>query len=150
MSTPTAELDEAIATLQEELTFVPPTLALGLIDSFQQQVQNLGLSEIASNLSALKQLLTSGSATGSDIGQVLVQLGSQTTSTASGADASVSSKLQQLGQLLNEAGNSLLETTRTNDPGSQQGKRILSIRSKIPGFIENNCNKLRLIEKGLS
>lgn len=113
------ELDSAIATLQEGLTFVPPTKALGLIDSFQQQVQNLGNSEIASNLSALKQLLTSGSATGSDIGQVLVRLGSQTTSTASGADASVSSKLQQLGQLLNEAGNSLLGTTRNNEAGSQ-------------------------------
>jgi hypothetical protein len=113
------ELDDAIATLQEELTFVPPTKALSLIDSFQQQAQNLGKSEIASNLSALKQLLTSGSATGSDIGQVLVQLGSQTTSTASGADASISSQLQQLGQLLNEAGNSLLGTTRTNEASSQ-------------------------------
>ena len=70
------------------------------------------------DLSALKELLTSGSATGSDIGQVLVQLGSQTTSTASGADASISSQLQQLGQLLNEAGNSLLRT-RTNEAGSQ-------------------------------
>ncbi len=113
------ELDDAIATLQEELTFVPPTKALSLIDSFQPQVEDLGKSEIASNLSALKQLLTSGSATGSDIGQVLVQLGSQTTSTASGADACISSQLQQLGQLLNEAGNSLLGTTRTNEAGSQ-------------------------------
>ena len=113
------ELDDAIATLQEELTSVPPTKALSLIGSFQQQAQNLGKSEIASNLSALKQLLTSGSATGSDIGQVLVRLGSQTTSTASGADASISSQLQQLGQLLNEAGNSLLGTTRTNEASSQ-------------------------------
>ena len=120
MSTPTAELDQAIATLQDNLlTSVPPTTALSLIDSFGQQVQDLGASEIASNLSALKQLLTSGSATGSDIGQVLVQLGSQTTSTASGADASISSQLQQLGQLLNEAGNSLLGATRTNEAGSQ-------------------------------
>ncbi|HCF28257.1 MAG TPA: hypothetical protein DEV81_13885 [Cyanobacteria bacterium UBA11049] len=119
MSTSSTELDSAIATLQEGLTFVPPTKALGLIDSFQKQVQDLGKSEIASNLSALKQLLTSGSATGSDIGQVLVQLGSQTTSTASGADASISSKLQQLGQLLDEAGNSLLGARRTNDAGSQ-------------------------------
>ena len=97
---------------------MPPTKALSLIDTFQQQVEDLGKSEIASNLSALKQLLTSGSATGSDIGRVLVQLGSQTTSTASGADASISSQLQQLGQLLNEAGNSLLRT-RTNEAGSQ-------------------------------
>ena len=123
MSTSSSTVDEAIATLSEELTFVPPTLAIGLIDSFQQQVQDLGKSEIASNLSALKQLLTSGSATGSDIGQVLVRLGSQTTGTASGADASVSSKLQQLGQLLNEAGNSLLGTTQTNDASSYTNLR---------------------------
>lgn len=119
MSTPTAELDEAIATLQEGLTFVPPTKALSLIDSFGQQVQDLGASEIASNLSALRQLLTSGSATGEDIGQVLVQLGSQTTNTASGADASISNKLQQLGQLLTELGNSLLGARRTSDESSQ-------------------------------
>lgn len=119
MSTPTAELDEAIATLREGLTFVPPIKALSLIDSFGQQVQDLGASEIASNLSALKQLLTSGSATGEDIGQVLVQLGSQTTNTASGADASITNKLQQLGQLLTQLGNSLLGARRTSDESSQ-------------------------------
>lgn len=118
MSTPTAELDEAIATLQEGLTFVPPIKALSLIDSFGQQVQDLGASEIASNLSALKQLLTSGSATGYDIGQVLVQLGTQTTNTASGADASITNKLQQLGQLLTQLGNSLLGARRTSDESS--------------------------------
>ncbi len=113
------ELDQTIATLQEGLTFVPPTKALSLIDSFGQQVQSLGANDIASNLSALKQLLTSGSATGSDIGQVLVQLGSQTTSAASGADASISNKLQQLGELLTELGNSLLGAKRTNGVSSQ-------------------------------
>ena len=110
----TTELDQTISALEGGLTSVPPATAVSVIDSFEQQVQSLGASEIASNLSALKQLLTSGSATGSDIGQVLVQLGSQTTSTASSADASISSKLQQLGQLLTEAGNSLLGGTRTN------------------------------------
>ena len=114
------ELDDAIATLQEGLlTSVPPTKALSLIDSFQQQVEDLGKSEIASNLSALKQLLTSGSATGYDIGQVLVQLGDETISTASSADASISSKLQQLGQLLTQLGNSLLGARRTSDESSQ-------------------------------
>jgi ABC-type transporter Mla subunit MlaD len=115
----TAELDQTISTLQEGLTSVPPATALSLIDSFGQQVQDLGKSEIASNLSALKQLLTSGSATGPDIGQVLVQLGSQTTSTASGADASISNKLQHLGQLLTEAGNSLLGSTQTSEASNQ-------------------------------
>ncbi|URD51249.1 hypothetical protein [Chroococcidiopsis sp. CCNUC1] len=106
-SSPTAELDSAIAVLQEGVTFAPPLTALNLIDSFQQQVQNLGNSEIASNLSALKQLLTSGSATGADIGRVLLQLSFQTTSAAESADPDISSKLQQLAQLLSEVGNSL-------------------------------------------
>lgn len=107
-NSPTAELDSAIAVLQDGPTFAPPLTALNLIDSFQQQVQNLGKSEIASNLSALKQLLTSGSATGADIGRVLVQLGSQTASIAESVNPDISSKVQQLAQLLSEVGNSLL------------------------------------------
>lgn len=103
----TTELDQTISALQGGLTSVPPATAVSVIDSFEQQVQGLGASEIASNLSSLKQLLTSGNATSQDIGQVLTQLGSQTTSAASGADAAVASKLQQLGQLLAEAGKSL-------------------------------------------
>lgn len=103
----TTELDQTISALQGGLTSVPPATAVSVIDSFEQQVQDLGASEIASNLSSLKQLLTSGNATSQDIGQVLTQLGSQTTSAASGAEASISSKLQQLGHLLAEAGKSL-------------------------------------------
>ena len=103
----TTELDQTISALQGGLTSVPPATAVSVIDSFYQQAQDLGASEIASNLSSLKQLLTSGNATGPEIGQVLTQLGSQTTSAASSADGAVSGKLQQLGQLLSEAGKSL-------------------------------------------
>lgn len=103
----TTQLDQTISALEGGLTSVPPATAVSVIESFEQQVQSLGASEIASNLSSLKQLLTSGNATGPDIGQALTQLGSQTTSAASGADADVSSKLQQLGQLLTKAGESL-------------------------------------------
>ena len=103
----TSELDQTIAALQGELTSVPPTTALDVIDSFEQQVQGLGAGEIASNLSKLKQLLTSGNATGSDIGQVLTSLGEETTLVASGADAEISIKLKRLGDLLTSVGNSL-------------------------------------------
>ena len=103
----TTELDQTISALQGGLTSVPPATAVSVIDSFEQQLQSLGKSEIASNLSSLKQLLTSGSATGADIAQALTQLGSQTKGAASGADAALSSKLQQLGELLTEAGKSL-------------------------------------------
>ena len=116
----TAELDQTIAALQGELTSVPPTTALDIIDSFEQQVQGLGASEIASDLSTLKQLLTSGSATGSDIGQVLTSLGKKTTLVASGADAEISTKLKQLGGLLTSVGNSLLGATLQSEDSSQE------------------------------
>lgn len=119
MSASTAELDQTIAALQGDLTSVPPTTALSIIDSFSQQVQGLGASEIASNLSALKQLLTSGNATGSDIGQVLTSLGSQTSLAASSADAAGSSKLKQLGELLTSAGKTLSGATPKSGVSSQ-------------------------------
>lgn len=115
----TIELDQAIAALQGDLTSVPPATALSVIDSFEQQAQGLGANETASNLSALKELLTSGTATGPDIGQVLTSLGSQTTLAASGAEADVSSKLKQLGQLLSEAGKTLSGATPESEVSSQ-------------------------------
>ena len=116
----TSELDQTIAALQGELTSVPPTTALDIIDSFEQQVQGLGASEIASNLSKLKQLLTSGNATGSDIGQVLTSLGEKTTLVASGADAEISTKLKQLGELLTSVGNSLSGATLQSEDSNQE------------------------------
>lgn len=107
MSASTAKLDQTITALQGGLTSLPPTTALSVIDDFEQQLQGLEGNEIVSNLSALKELLTSGSATGPDIGQVLIQLGSQTTNAASDAEVTIASKLQQLGQLLTQAGNSV-------------------------------------------
>ncbi len=103
----TSELDQTISALQGGLTSVPPATAVSVIDSFEKQVSSLGATQIATDLSQLKELLTSGSATGPAIGKVLSQLGEQTTSAASGADATVSSKLRQLGQLLADAGKSL-------------------------------------------
>lgn len=120
MTASTAELDQTIAALQGGLTSVPPATALSVIESFEQQVQGIGASEISSHLSTLKELLTSGNATGSDIGQVLTQLGAQTMNAASSADANVSNKLQQLSQLLTEAGNSLSGVTVESGSNSQE------------------------------
>jgi ABC-type transporter Mla subunit MlaD len=115
----TAELDQTISALQGGLISVPPATALSVIDSFERQVQDLGKNEIAIHLSALKQLLRSGNATSPDIGKVLTQLGEQTTLAASSADTNVSSKLQQLGQLLTQAGNSLHGATPKSGEISQ-------------------------------
>lgn len=103
----TTELDQTIAALQGGLTSVPPETAVSVISSFEQQAQGLGASELASGLTNLKQLLTSGNASGAEIGQALSQLGSQTSAIASGADPAFADKLQQLGELLSSAGQSL-------------------------------------------
>lgn len=100
----TSEVDQLISALQGGLTSVPPATAVSIIDSFEQQVRGAGATEIANNLTELKKLLTSGNATGPAIGKVLGSLGQQTTSAASGPDAS---KFSQLGKLLSDAGASL-------------------------------------------
>lgn len=106
-TTSTTELDQTIAALQGGLTSVPPETAVSVIGSFEQQAQGLGASELASSLSNLKQLLTSGNASAQELSQALSQLGSQTSVIASGAEPDVANKLQQLGELLSSAGQSL-------------------------------------------
>lgn len=107
MSASTTELDQTITALQGGLTSIPPLTALSLVESFEQYAVNIDAKPLAENLAELKQLLTSGSATSSAIGQVLVSLGSQTKSVADGADVAASSKLIQLSELLTATGNSL-------------------------------------------
>lgn len=99
----TADLDSTISALQGGLTSLPPEAAVSNIESWQQQLQG---TEIATTLEQLKTALTSGGATGQSVGQLLTQLGTQTASSASnGGDAA--SKLQQLAQMLTQAGSSL-------------------------------------------
>ncbi|MBD2103279.1 hypothetical protein [Leptolyngbya sp. FACHB-261] len=106
----TANIDATISALQGGLTSVPPSTAVTVIENFEQQLQGLddpGATRIASSLTELKQLLTGGNASGPAIGQVLSQLGTQTSSAASKADSGLASKLTQLGELLSQAGSSL-------------------------------------------
>jgi len=99
-----ADLDSTISALQGGLTSLPPEAAVSNIESWQQQLQG---TELATALEQLKGALTSGSADGQSIGQLLAQLGAQTSSSASDASGDAASKLQQLGQLLTQAGSSL-------------------------------------------
>ncbi|HEY9845208.1 MAG TPA: hypothetical protein V6D03_03335 [Candidatus Caenarcaniphilales bacterium] len=99
-----ADLDSTISALQGGLTSVPPEAAISNIESWQQQLQG---TEIASALEQLKTALTSGNASGQSVGQLLAQLGKQTADSASGASGDAANKLQQLGQILTQAGSSL-------------------------------------------
>ncbi|MGV0024948.1 hypothetical protein [Phormidesmis priestleyi] len=101
-STQTVDLDSTIAALQGGLTSLPPEAAVGAIESWQQQLQG---TEIAETLGQLKQALTAGG--GSSIGSLLADLGSQTSAAAGSASGDAASKLQQLGQLLAQAGSSI-------------------------------------------
>lgn len=101
------DIDQVISALKGGLTAVPADTAVQVIDSFEQQVRGLGASEIADNLAKLKGLLASGSGSPQEISQTLSQLGSQTSAAAPSADPGLTNKLQELGQLLSSAGQSL-------------------------------------------
>ncbi|HEY9909548.1 MAG TPA: hypothetical protein V6D18_18310 [Thermosynechococcaceae cyanobacterium] len=106
-TTSTSDLDQVISALKGGLASVPADTAVQVIGNFEQQVRGSGATEIADNLAKLKALLTSGNGSQQDFSQVFTQLGAQASSAASGADSAVASKLQELGQLLSGAGQSL-------------------------------------------
>ncbi len=102
--TQSVDLDSTIAALQSGITSLPPEVAVSAIESWQSQLQG---TEIAETLGQLKMALD-GSGTGSSsLGQILSDLGSQTATAAGTTSGDAMSKLQQLGQLLSQAGSSL-------------------------------------------
>lgn len=102
--TQTVDLDSTIAALQSGITSLPPEAAISAIESWQSQLQG---TEIAETLGELKMALDGGSAGSSSVGEILSDLGAQTASAAGTASGDAASKLQQLGQLLSQAGSSL-------------------------------------------
>lgn len=101
-TTQSVDIDSTIAALQGGLTSVPPEAAVSVIESWQQQLQG---TEIAETLGQLKLALTSGG--GGNVASILADLGSQTTAAAGSANGEPASKLQKLGQLLSQAGDSI-------------------------------------------
>ena len=102
--TQSVDLDSTIAALQSGITSLPPEAAISTIESWQSQLQG---TEIAETLGHLKAALSGGGAVGSSLGKILADLGSQTTTSAGTTSGDAMSKLQQLGQLLSQAGSSL-------------------------------------------
>lgn len=105
----TADLDATISALQGGLTSLPPEAAVSNLDSWQQQLQGTpGAEPIASGLAELKTALSNGGASGQSVAALLTELGTQTASASTNAtDSAIASKLQQLGQMLTQAGSSL-------------------------------------------
>lgn len=102
--TQTVDLDSTIAALQSGITSLPPEAAISAIESWQSQLQG---TEIAETLGELKMALDGGSSSSTPISEILSDLGSQTTAAAGTVTGDAMSKLQQLGQLLSQAGSSL-------------------------------------------
>lgn len=100
----TADLDSTISALQSGLTSLPAEAAVANIESWQQQLQGAA-PEIASTLGELKSALTSGDA--QSIAQTLKKLGTQTSGAGTNAGGAAGSQVQQLGQILSQAANSL-------------------------------------------
>lgn len=100
----TADLNSTISALQSGLTSLPAEAAVANIESWQQQLQGAA-PEVASTLGELKSALTSGNA--QSIAQTLKTLGSQTSDAGTSAGGDAGQQLQQLGQMLTQAANSL-------------------------------------------
>lgn len=96
------DVDTTIAALQQGLTSVPLEDAIAVIESWQQQLQGTDLAE---DLGDLKQALQSGDV--SSISEILSDLGEDTSEAAADASGDVAVKVEQLGELLSQAGQSL-------------------------------------------
>jgi len=105
----TTDLDTTISALQGGLASLPPEAAVSNLDSWQQQLQGTpGAEPIASGLAELKAALLNGGTSSQSVAELLTELGVQTASaSASATDSTIASKLQQLGQMLTQAGSSL-------------------------------------------
>lgn len=98
----TIDVDTTIAALQQGLTSIPVEQAIAVIESWQQQLQGTDLAE---DLGDLKAALTSGDV--ASISQILSDLGEDTSEAAADATGDVAVKVEQLGELLTQAGQSL-------------------------------------------
>lgn len=105
-----ATVEGTIQALQGGVTSLAPATAVQNIQSWQSQLENAGdpaLSEIAGNLGELNSMLQEQPIDGQAVGDLLSELGEQTTSAASNAQGDMTSQLEQLGTTLSEAGSNL-------------------------------------------
>lgn len=105
------DLENTNAALEAGVTSLSPSAAVRVIDQWHGTLKNAegdGLHTIANLLADLKDALQADRPDGRTIGNLMVQLGEQTTNAAANADdARLSPKLERLGTLLARAGTSL-------------------------------------------
>lgn len=99
-----ADIDTTIAALQQGITATPVEQAIAILESWQQQLQGLG---IADDLGELKQALQKQKSADA-IGNLLLDLGEDTAEElAIETSEDVAAKVRQLASLLTQAGNAL-------------------------------------------
>lgn len=101
-----------VSLLRQGVRNVASNQAVQNINGWQQKLQQQSgsgqtLSQINSTLGELKTELLADQIDGQATGTLLSQLGQQTTKVAQSASGSTAQQLQQLGQLLTQAGNQL-------------------------------------------
>jgi hypothetical protein len=112
MTTPphTVDFDSTVEALDQDVRSLNPSAALGLIDGWQQRLQQSGESDlqpIAADLGELQRLLTGNPLDGKAIGAVLQRLGAATIAANQSGRHGVSSIVQRLGQRLQQLGDTL-------------------------------------------
>lgn len=102
----TVDLDTTLAALQGDLKSIPTDEALAIIDTWYQQFKDTALGE---DLRQVKEAIENRDRTGISLGETLIALGTNTTASSSDVvdDEVTAAKLQDIGILLTEAGNSL-------------------------------------------
>jgi hypothetical protein len=98
----TMDLDATIAALQQGVTSIPLDEAVAIIEAWQSQLQGHDLAE---DLGELKAALQNGNS--GQISELLIDIGEDTSGSSSAAPSDITSKLQQLGQLLYQAGHAI-------------------------------------------
>ncbi|HYW20090.1 MAG TPA: hypothetical protein VE956_12410 [Nodularia sp. (in: cyanobacteria)] len=101
-ATQNVDIDTTISTLQRDLTSIPTDQAIALIDAWQQKLPGTDLAE---DLAQLKDAIATGDT--SSISEILVDLGEDSRNAAANASGDVAKKVEHLGDILSEAGNSL-------------------------------------------
>lgn len=100
-------VEETLSALEGGITDLPLNMAISNIEAWQQRLSEAGLTEIESGLADLKDALQQQPIDGERVGELLSQLGDQTTQAAAQAEAGASEQLGQLGNVLTTAGEQL-------------------------------------------
>lgn len=114
-----ADLDSTLSLLETpDITDVPLNRAISLIGAWEQELRQSGqenLESIADDLDALESELMNQPMDGQAIGEIMTRLGEQTAQAAeTDAEGATAEQLQQLGNLLSQAGNQLAGGTATS------------------------------------